>query len=1308
MAKFLNSSIVSFNESVAWGAGEISCDINLVDCAVGGDSFSPPSVGTPCYFEFDSHKFLGLLDRYTTSYSSGGYPTYSVHLSNGVFLLQGTKVILNNFYGTTNTVPNLINVFGYLENTLGFGGSEVNSAGISWYKVFSTVNTLINNSAGTVYGGCIKHKTFKYGIDLSLLPSIPNSYRINSDSVSLLEFIEEVCEAGGHDFFIKLEYLTQEEQQSTGLDAKFKIYTVSRLNEPTPGEIQNFVNSTQCVTQKEIGQEIRKDSNSKFVIGANVEQMWFVYPTTSGDGSPGITEQEYSAYSILPYVGNDKDGNYIVGHTRAEQPDEYYFNIDIRDVAHPELGETYETCVSELRAAKKGRDSWEVFLAKNACNKYIMSTGSGPNVTAKPFTIAVPSSVGYKQIYPFDPVGEYGPFVGQSGTYFFEAIPKYGYIDVSKKYAQNKRKALPNTLTPSTYYWKYVQGVYPPDYFTHSNLSVNSAINKGPATGNRLLPVLYYPATDVTNPYYMRAFKLRTPAAQATFFARILESDLYQLTQIGNQDHAKYWTSVYNTFTDGMGKDDYTDFISKKYAADITKPLDKAGNNDENKIDGYYAEKATRIYKKIKDLADNYFGKRYLVSIPSTYGAIEPESTTLRLSQEPTDAGYLDSVVWPSAYASGLIPSISGLNILLSPEDKFYPYVKYEKAIIYSGIQPSSIPYNYSEIGINDRVFSNPKPYPTSSGAYTSFDMWVKCSVSNNVVFKNTSTLSNPRAIVELPGAITYSPYGNYSTKQVLNDAITRASGMGGAFYNDPNFTESTKQKILSSIGGDELELRDGEPYVIPDLFAVPLKSNVLCYGPWYYDAGSITNGPVEYEKNDDLAPWNYGGYTAMNIAGFARVNDGITNQTFDETGSVTVAGAPDKNIGDRLVNGSGGPYITSVNVSVGVDGINTQYSFQTWSSQRRLSKLSNFNNERIKRLNQRSRDFSRAFREGVGNNSWKNPLEFFNDIRGKFVNLEEYAKRDRSSTSHAVIAAQNSAYSSTVVIQPHYNMSTQVADNYKDKSFMSLDGIFRPYANLPQQSSFIPSLTMPEDTGALNTSYDLYPLKVENSISILAGASGGKLTNDGVSGKTNAVEINESGVPDYKGIALANPLVLCGPGRDISDDPVPLMVDASGEPILDSGGNKQWDYDAWYNPSKWKVGVLKTRWDEQNGVWVAGGDGTIKIRFSIYDSDCESCSAIVKILSRTNAVSAVPEEYEMPDGSGGFIEETNEAGQKVRSKFVTVYDKLGCFLNESNVNLQDRLGYAEYMRGAPKCDYQPWKGWEISALAEQQTECEI
>lgn len=104
-------------------------------------------------------------------------------------------------------------------------------------------------------------------------------------------------------------------------------------------------------------------------------------------------------------------------------------------------------------------------------------------------------------------------------------------------------------------------------------------------------------------------------------------------------------------------------------------------------------------------------------------------------------------------------------------------------------------------------------------------------------------------------------------------------------------------------------------------------------------------------------------------------------------------------------------------------------------------------------------------------------------------------------------------------------------------------------------------------------------------------------------------------------------------------------------------------------------------------------------IRFEIYEADCEARSAIVRVLSRKGSV---PGEYEIIGEA-----ELNETGDSVPSKFVEVYDKVGCYLNESNRNLAGRIGYATYLTGRPKYPYQPWTGFEITALAEQQTECE-
>jgi len=109
--------------------------------------------------------------------------------------------------------------------------------------------------------------------------------------------------------------------------------------------------------------------------------------------------------------------------------------------------------------------------------------------------------------------------------------------------------------------------------------------------------------------------------------------------------------------------------------------------------------------------------------------------------------------------------------------------------------------------------------------------------------------------------------------------------------------------------------------------------------------------------------------------------------------------------------------------------------------------------------------------------------------------------------------------------------------------------------------------------------------------------------------------------------------------------------------------------------------------------------NGLSPIRFEIREADCEARSAIVRVLSRKGSV---PDEYEIPGET-----ELNEAGETINSKFVVVYDKTGCYLNESNANLLNRIGHATYLTGAPKYAYQPWTCFEIIALAEQQTECE-
>ena len=1202
LTKFMNSSIVSYSQAGNFEGSELTCEVNLVDCAIEGDSFTPPSIGTPVTFTYDGVSFIGLLDRYSRSHSTSGYPEYTVHLTNGIFLLEGVKIILNDYFGATSAVPNLVNVFGYLEDLSGFGGSEVNSAGISWSLIASSLTTLLNDSTGTDYGGAILHKSFKYGIDISALPAIPAYYRINSESISLLEFISEVCEAGGHNYFIRMESAPL----LSGLDAVFKLYTISRLNEPVGGAVQSYIESASCVTQKEVGEELRKDSTSKFVVGANVERMWFVENDLdlSSVISGGITSDEYATFNVLPYFGVDTDGNYIVGYTQEEEPDEYYFDIDIRDVGNENLGDTYTTCFGEMKAAKNGRESWERYLSERSCNKYLLLPeafcGTSP-VVARPFVVPVPTGSAFVggHALPFSGGSEYGDIYNG-----FQLMPvsKFGYsLAVSKVQASSFGITTPIGFNIDLYYGE--EGTVRngntnsiPDSYT--SVANSCAVNSYPSAGTIPYFNLYYPSSNTPNLYFLRAFQIGAVSAWSVPYARMFESDLYDLTVLPAAPAVDkvFFQNIYNRFKTSLGgKDGFATAVSSLYNAKLSNRFEYV-TNDVNK-------KANSLYKKIKDLADNYYGKRYLVTIPSTYAAYEPESNQLRLSQVPSDAGYIDESVWSTAYANGLIPEISGLNVLLTPDERFYPFVKYEDAVTLdpSG-NPRNVPYNYSSISESDKYLGNPIPAigdgtPTATGDYRVLDLWVKCSVSDNILYRDNTTLLGPRAILDIPGSVTHDPIGNYGSVQALYLAVTRyAKGPAGAFAADAGFTNTALSNLLNQPGIDIQDLGDGSTPVVANLFSIPLKSNVLCYGPWYI-AGA--NGPVQYEKNNDLAPWNYGGYTALDSAGFSRVNDGVTNQTFDETGSVTVAGSPTFSIGDQLIGG--GPYITDINVSVGTNGINTQYSFQSWSSQRRLSKLSNFNSERIKRLSDTSRGLRRAYREGVSNGIWKNPGQFYNDLKGRFVNLEELPRRDKGTTSHDIISGTTNGYGSNVVIQPAYNAGVQMDADYENKAFMSLDGLFRPYSNLPNDK--LSSLTFPEDTGVINSSYDLFPLRAGHDITIVAGSTG---TQAGADGMDPDIFVNESGVPEYRGMALKGPVVIQGWGNDINDDPVPALEDEDGQLILDEDGNKQRAWDYLYNPKKWKTGLLDIKWDEGRGVWTGGAaGGGEEIWFTIDSVDC-------------------------------------------------------------------------------------------------------
>jgi hypothetical protein len=166
---------------------------------------------------------------------------------------------------------------------------------------------------------------------------------------------------------------------------------------------------------------------------------------------------------------------------------------------------------------------------------------------------------------------------------------------------------------------------------------------------------------------------------------------------------------------------------------------------------------------------------------------------------------------------------------------------------------------------------------------------------------------------------------------------------------------------------------------IFPDIVAIPLMSQERCYGPWMsasqldFSADSRVKysnigGRVEFDKDEDLVPWGYGGYQLMDEAGSLKANFSNSLLLFSERGGFVMPDAP---TGIALASAlkAGGPLITSIGVSVGGDGVKTTVKMDLYTSsfgklqkQKEMS-ISQVARERQKTLDERNS----AIRRGLG-----------------------------------------------------------------------------------------------------------------------------------------------------------------------------------------------------------------------------------------------------------------------------------------------------------------------------------------------------
>jgi len=583
-------------------------------------------------------------------------------------------------------------------------------------------------------------------------------------------------------------------------------------------------------------------------------------------------------------------------------------------------------------------------------------------------------------------------------------------------------------------------------------------------------------------------------------------------------------------------------------------------------IAGGHEETIRIIYDFVYKLASEFYGKQFLVSIPFLYTAQDDETGLITTSYETTDAGYIDENEFASAVSLNLMPF--DVNSVTTQDGRVEAYVKYDNAQN----------LDFSDVPENDLIM---QPNGTT--------VFVKCQVNPEIVHLNRSTNFSPKAIVTISGQVRDLDDSNDfagAMLAVLREVLTT--------HGDAK-VEETIAKLIGQPGGEQLFFENRGAAVIPTMAAVPLKSNIDVYGPWYLWGAE---GKVEFEQDESLVPWNYGGFSAMNLAGNAKVVGASSNAQVGETGLLEFPGAPTIQLGGQLI--SAGPYVTDITIKIGADGVTSTYRMETWT--RRFGKISKANADRMQRISKRQQQQRRMFR-----NLFKQPAPPFS----KFFALRERAgiNRKKPASSSQVIMGMmltntdTDARKGTAAIAPNYNVSSHMGVDYEKKAAMSLDGMFRPYTvDASGDSNILPHFEV-GTSGTINAQV-LSPFGSGHDISLVTHGSGipDTLLSNG----------SADGTEEVRAMGVKMPLIAVGWGYDKDGKPVPNSdPDTPTDDFLDDHRSRM---------DKWKAGPVDLRWDNDRKVWDAsGGTDLIVLQPSSHINPGESGNAVKYTYNEVN-----------------------------------------------------------------------------------------
>lgn len=261
---------------------------------------------------------------------------------------------------------------------------------------------------------------------------------------------------------------------------------------------------------------------------------------------------------------------------------------------------------------------------------------------------------------------------------------------------------------------------------------------------------------------------------------------------------------------------------------------------------------------------------------------------------------------------------------------------------------------------------------------------------------------------------------------------------------------------------------------VYPDMVALPLQSTERCYGPWvsslindkeftYLDSNprvaryANLGGKVEFEKDENLAPWNFGGYGLLNEAGSLKSAFSNSLQLLQERGSFSYVGIPRGNsLGKMLTDG--GPLVTDINVDVGTNGIKTSIKMDLFTPKfGKIKKQHEVLLDKVVRERQKLRDQKNLL---IRNHAIQEATNVeYTAMFDKYAEIVEVAdftskiqQGDTGAFSNMLVAT---AYKPEVTNEVTLDGNPRVISNYgQEVSIMSMENLTEGIGMFPDRAS--------------------------------------------------------------------------------------------------------------------------------------------------------------------------------------------------------------------------------------------------------------